>query len=119
MPRYGKKDKNLIGQIRRRIFQKFDNRAVNDRRRLIRYGLLALALIMFVSLFIGDTGFIRIGNLHLEKYQLEKANHQLLIELIDADMTRDRLKNDPRFIEYIARTRHFMSRPGEVIYRFK
>ncbi len=111
--------KNIIGSIRQRIFDKFDNTALNNRRRLAGLGLLAFALFMFLTLFTGNTGFVRITELHLEKRSLAKENHKLLIELIDADLTVNRLKTDPRYIEHIARTRHFMSRPGEVIYRFK
>ncbi len=51
--------------------------------------------------------------------ELKKENQQLLVKLIDADITKNRLRNDWNYIEYIARTKHLLSRPGEVIYRFK
>ncbi len=119
MARFQKNRNKLIGEIRQRIFDKFDNSARNNRRRLYRLVLAAFAVFLFVTLFIGDTGLIHIAQLHIEKKALKKENHQLLVKLIDADLIRNRLKNDPHFIEHIARTRHYMSRPGEVIYRFK
>lgn len=119
MPRFPKNRNKLIGEIRQRVFDKFDNSARTNRRRIYRLALAAFAVFMFVTLFVGDTGLFHIAQLRLEKRSLNKENHELLVKLIDADMIRDRLKNDPHFIEHIARTRHFMSRPGEVIYHFK
>jgi len=119
MQRFQKNRNKLISEIRQRVFDKFDDSAKNNRRRIYRLALAAFAVFMFVTLFVGDTGLIRIAGLHLEKQSLNKENHELLIKLIDADMIRDRLQNDPNFIEHVARTRHYMSRPGEVIYRFK
>jgi len=119
MPRFPKNRNKLIGEIRQRVFDKFDNSARTNRRRIYRLALAGFSVFLFVTLFIGDTGLFHITQMHLEKRSLKKENHELLVKLIDADMIRDRLKNDPHFIEHIARTRHFMSRPGEVIYRFK
>jgi cell division protein FtsB len=55
----------------------------------------------------------------MTKHQLKKENHLLLVKLVDAELTQRRLETDLNYIEYIARTKHFLSRPGEVIYRFR
>lgn len=82
--------------------------------------ILALAgLLLIYSFFSGATGFVHIAKLHIEKNRLISENQKLLAELVDAEITKKRLLNDKNFIEYIARTKHYLSRPGEVIYRFK
>ena len=69
--------------------------------------------------FFSDFSLLRYSKLRLEKSRLQKENRKLLMELIDADITRRRLENDAGFIEYISRTRHLLCRPGETIYRLK
>jgi len=82
--------------------------------------ILAAAGILFIYSFLsGAAGFIRIAELRFERSRLQKENQQLLAELVDCEITKKRLQNDDLFIEYIARTRHYLSRPGETIYRFK
>jgi cell division protein FtsB len=89
--------------------------------RRILFRLLVVLVLVFLgyAFFGGTNGFIHIAKLQMKKKELARENQELLVKLIDADITRSRLKNDLNYIEYIARTRHLLSRPGEVIYRFK
>ena len=113
--------KKLLEKIGEKISElfpgmKFSNKLRGRRPHLI----LAIAgLLLIYSFFTGATGFVRIAKLHLEKSQLEQEKQKLLAKLVDIEITKKRLQNDPQYIEFIARTRHFLSRPGETIYRFK
>jgi cell division protein FtsB len=108
------KDKNRSGGLF--PVPKQESRPLITKARLI---LAAAGLLFAYSIFSGATGFVQIAKLHLEKSRLEQDNQELLARLVDFEITRKRLQDDQLFIEYIARTRHFLSRPGEIIYRFK
>jgi len=101
------------------LMQRLSNSGNRIRRAMFR--ILAAAALIFLgyTFFGGAYGFMRIARLHAQKDRIMKANHQLLVKLITSDITRNRLENDLNYIEYIARTRHHFSRPGETIYRFK
>lgn len=111
----------LIDNIKTKVSELFPgikiSKKLKARKRPI---ILAIAgLLLIYSFFVGATGFVRIAKLHLEKNHLQQENQELLAKLVDVEITKKRLKNDPKYIEFIARTRHFLSRPGETIYRFK
>jgi cell division protein FtsB len=118
----------LIRKIKRRsshdtqgmpLSERLSNAGHRFRRGLFRATLVLTALFLLYTIFGGTYGFVRIARLETKKRQLAKENHLLLTRLIDADMTRQRLENDLNYIEYVARTQHYFTRPGEVIYRFK
>ena len=113
--------KKLLDKIKNRISELFPGVKLSNKLRGRRpHLILALAgLLLIYSFFTGATGFVRIARSHLEKNQLEQENQKLLAKLVDIEITKKRLQNDPKYIEFIARTRHFLSRPGETIYRFK
>ena len=113
--------KKLLDKIKSKISELFPGVKLSNKLRGRRpHLILALAgLILIYSFFTGATGFVRIAKLHFEKSQLEQENQKLLAKLVDIEITKKRLQNDPKYIEFIARTRHFLSRPGETIYRFK
>ena len=116
--RRGKK-KSFLQPIRQNLAKRLSNTDARFRRKLLRALVVFVGLFFIYSFFSGDYGFIRITRLHFEKSRLNRENHRLLVKLIDAELTQKRLIGDLNYIEYIARTRHYLSRPGEVIYRFK
>lgn len=67
----------------------------------------------------GTYSLPRIVRLEIEKGGLIDSNRELTVELIDAVRIRDLLRTDPTYIEHIARTRYFMVRPDETIYRYR
>ncbi len=89
------------------------------RRGMFRILLVAVLAFLVYAFFGGTYGFVRIAKIHNKINEINKANHELLVRLIDAEYDRMRLQNDLNYIEYIARTKHLFTRPGEVIYRFK
>jgi len=113
------KKKSLLEPIKQNLVGRLSNTDVRFRRKMLRILIVLVGIFLLYSFFSGSYGFIRIAKLHIQKKQLKEQNHMLLVKLVDAEMTRKRLQTDLRYIEYIARSQHYMSRPGEVIYRFK
>ena len=93
------------------------------RRSIVRYALFGFAAFVVYSFFAGPYGFFRISRLEERRESLIAENKQLLAAIVDADQRRQRLVDDPHYIEYIARTRYLMIRPpsrrhpGEILYR--
>jgi cell division protein FtsB len=118
MPRRVKKQPSLFAPAGN-LIKRLSNTDAQLRRKITRYGLLTIAVLLLYSFMSGTYGIPRIIRLELERKALVRANHDLLIELIDADRVRDMLRNDPHYIEYIARTRYYMAYPNETIYRYR
>jgi len=114
-----KKKKSLIAPIKQNLVDRLSNAGARHRRYLVRGLVVFVAVFLVWSFFSGDFGFIRIAKEHLKAHNLEKENQEILIKLVDSEQRIERLKTDYQYIEYIARTRHYLSRPGEVIYRFR
>lgn len=105
--------------IRQNLVQRLSNTDARLRRKVLRGLVIFVGLFLIYSFFSGTFGFIRIAKLHIEKNNLQKENHRLVVKLVTAETIRERLQSDMNYIEYIARTRHHLSRPGEIIYRLK
>lgn len=113
------KKKSFLQPITQNLKARLSNTDVRARRKILRILIVVVGAFMLYSSFAGPYGFVRIAKLHLQKHQLARSNHELLVNLVDAELTCRRLQSDTNHIEYIARTRHFFARPNEVIYRLK
>ncbi len=111
--------KKTLKNIRKNLTRRISETNLGTRRKLFRIAAVFVVVFLAYSFLGGNTGFIRIAKLHIEKHRLTEENHNLMVELIDAEMTSSRLQNDLDYIEFIARTRHLLSRSGEIIYRIK
>lgn len=89
------------------------------RRRVLRIGLWVMAGLFATSLLFGTYSVPRIVKLQLQKSALVESNRQLTTDLIDAVRIREMLHSDPYYIEQIARSRYYMVRPNEIIYRYR
>ncbi len=89
------------------------------RKRLIKGGLVILAVLFVWSCFDSEYGILRIAKLSMERNAIARANQRELVQLIDATRIRNLLKSDKGYIEFIARTRYHMAAPNETIYRFR
>ena len=111
--------KTLLDPLKQNIVKRLSDTNIRVRRKLL-LGLIAfIGLFLLYSFFSGSYGFVRIAQLHMKERQLKHDNHQLLVRLVDSEMTRKRLVDDMNYIEYIARTKHYFSRKGEIVYRIK
>ncbi len=89
------------------------------QKKLLKYGSWLLGIWFVYSLLVGTFSLPRIIRLELEQRELRSANRYLIIELIDATRIHRMLKDNPSYIEYVARTKYRMVRPQETVYRFR
>jgi cell division protein FtsB len=115
--RFRKSKKSVFAPFKQNVLNRLSNTDVRMRRNLLKALGAIVCIFLLWTFFSGDYGFIRMAKLHLKKRHLEKANHELLIKLITAEQTSKRLQSDYKYIEYIARTKHHLSKQGETIYR--
>ncbi len=110
---YKKKNplKPLVENVGSRLMQA-DSRF---RRSAVKWSALLFSVFVIYSFLAGPYGLFRIVRLQDKKAELITENRMLLVGIIDADMTRSRLTNDPHYIEYVARTRYLLARPGETL----
>lgn len=89
------------------------------KRRSVLFLLFFLAVAFTLTLLYSNQGFFHLKRLEAEKTKLESANHdikqenKLLLEKID------RIKNDPQYIEDLARKKLGLVKPNEMIYRLE
>ena len=79
----------------------------------------AVALLVFVGLGVyGWEGVIRLRQMRVQLETLERENATLRQQADRLSQTIDRLRNDPVYLERIAREEQGMVRPGETILKF-
>ena len=118
MPRRVKKKTSLLAPAGN-LIKKLSETDKRLRRRVLKISLWLLALTVAYSWTFGTYSVPRIVKLQLQKSALIDANRNLTADLVDAVRVRDMLRTDKDFIEQIARTRYYMIRPGETIYRYR
>ncbi|MBD3257732.1 hypothetical protein GF377_04810 [candidate division GN15 bacterium] len=118
MPRRIKKKPSLLAPAGN-LLRKLSDTNARLRRRVLTYSLWGLGILFVYGLTVGTYSLPRIVKLHLKKQALVESNRQLTAQLIDASREREMLRYDARYIEHIARTRYFMVKPDELIYRFR
>jgi cell division protein FtsB len=101
------------------FIKKISGTDARTRKKYVRWGLYFAALLFLYSTMVGTYSLPRIVRLELEKQSLIEANRREVVNLIDSERVRNMLRNDPRYIEWIARTQYHMVRPGETIYRYR
>ena len=79
----------------------------------------ALVLLLFVALAVyGWHGVVRLQQMHEQLQSLERENVALRREAERLVQVIDRLRNDPAYLERIAREERGMVRPGETVLKF-
>ncbi|MEW5994196.1 MAG: septum formation initiator family protein [Candidatus Zixiibacteriota bacterium] len=119
MPRRIKQSRSLLAPLAQNLARRLASADKRTRRKMIRYASWILALVFVYSLMAGTYSLPRIARLELERQALIRNNGQLSVELIDAARTKKLLLDDPAYIEYIARTKYYMARPDETVYRYR
>ncbi len=118
MPRRVKKNRSIFTPIAETFVNKLSSADRKFRQKLLRIVMIFLLVMFGYSLMSGTYGIPRIIKLELTKNSLEDSNRKLTAELLDAGRIRELLTSDSDYIEYIARTRFYMAKPNEIIYRF-
>ena len=77
----------------------------------------AIILLILVQLFVfRDEGLYSLLKLKQEVKDMEAHINRLEIEKAELESERDRLLNDPDYLERIARERFRMAKPGEKVF---
>ena len=118
MTRRVKQSKSFLAPLAENFLKKLSSTNDRFRRKMLRYGLWIVALLVVYSFMSGTYGIPRIVRLKLEKEALISENREFVAIIVDAERTRGMLKNDRDYIENIARTKYFMAYPNETIYRY-
>jgi cell division protein FtsB len=118
MPRRIRKKTSILAPAGN-LLRKLSDTDTRLRRRILKASLWVLGLAFAYSLMFGTYSIPRIARLTLQKRSLIETNRELTAQLVDADRMRDLLKSDREYIEYVARTKYFMVRPGETIFRYR
>ena len=117
MPRRIRRKRSVLAPIANSFVHKLSSTNTRTRKRVLRIGGWVIGLAFLYSLMSGNYGLPRIVRLELEHRQLVQANRRLAAELVDNERIRRKLQSDPAYIEYIARSKYFMVRPDETVYR--
>ncbi|MFQ6092357.1 MAG: septum formation initiator family protein [bacterium] len=92
--------------------------STSSAKKSIGRGLLLGAVLLLVYVFLlGDYGAYRIWKQKREIAQMEQAIEALHLRQQELKEEADLLKNDPEYIEKIAREEYGMIKRGEIIYR--
>lgn len=90
------------------------------QREKIVFMIVGIALLglMLVVLF-GDHGLLELRHMRAAQARLLQSNEQLTRENLQLYRNIDRMKNDPEFIESVARHELGMVRKDELIFKFE
>jgi cell division protein FtsB len=119
MPRRVKQSRSILGPLAENFLRRLASTDRRLRRKVVKYGSWVLGLLFCYSLMAGTYSLPRIARLELERRALITTNKKLTVKLVDAARIRRLLESDPGYIEYIARTKYRMARPGETIFRYR
>ena len=113
------KKKQTLGSLAQNIGRRLARSDSRLRRSIVRLSAFAFVGFVIYSFLAGPYGFFRLNRLESSRDELLEENRRLLVDIVDAEITRRRLKYDAHYQEYIARTRYLLARPGETIIRIK
>ncbi len=110
---------DLRKKVTRQLISRLVEYEHGFKRKTVRLGI-GFAVLYLIYLFCaGDYGLVRIHRLTNQHEELKAEYQALVAEAADYSYSLRRLKNDPHFVEWLARTRYGFSRPQETIYHLK
>jgi len=86
--------------------------------RLRVLGAVAAVLLTTAVGVYGVSGLVRVRAMHREIEAAEREIATLRLETERLTVIIDRLRNDPDYIEKLAREEHGLVRPGETVLKF-
>jgi len=85
---------------------------------LKRKTFLFISAALFLSLFtFNDLGLIKLYNLNSKKNEIRLEIDNLILQEIKLTNEIDRLLYDDDYIQYVAKTKYHLVKPGEKIYK--
>ena len=90
-----------------------------NKNKIALYIISFLSLFMLLFIIYGDNGYLEMQHLIKEKQKLLQKKKNVCQTNISFYSKINRLKQDPVFIENIARREHGLVMPDEMILQFK
>ena len=72
-----------------------------------------------MMLLFNDLGLVRMFELRSKRNLIRAEIEQIKLEISEKEEEKNRLENDPDYIEKIARENYRMVKPGEKVYRVR
>ena len=110
---------DLRKKVTRQLISRLSEHEHGFKRKTIRLGIYLAVLYVIYLFCAGDYGLFRIYRLTSERNDFLENYRATVAETIDYSYRLRRLRTDPHYIEWLARTRYGFSRPNEVIYHLK
>ncbi|MEZ5360509.1 MAG: septum formation initiator family protein [Candidatus Zixiibacteriota bacterium] len=109
-------EEKLTKKVTRQLISRLAEYEHGFKRKTSRI-VVCLGVLYLMYLFLaGDYGLLRIHRQIDERDHLKERFTQQVAEAADYKYRLTRIKTDPHYIEWLARTRYGYSRPGEIIY---
>jgi len=99
------------------FFDRMKQRFVQKKKVISRILILFVCAFLAYRFFAGPYGFIQIHSLVKEKKSLENQSRMLQAEIVDLEIEKNRLTDDPFYLEKQARERLGLIKEGEKVYR--
>ena len=85
-------------------------------KKHVKYFIIAIVgIVLLIIYFTGPRGTIRLWRVMNKKQDLEKEIRELETTKVELDSIKDRLENDPEYLEKIAREEYNMKKEGEKV----
>lgn len=92
---------------------------VNVKQNILIFVVILALFSMLLFIVFGDSGFSDLNQLKAERERLLKKNAELVQENLSLYREIERLKNDPAYVESVARKELGVIGKDEVIFKLK
>jgi len=92
-------------------------RHIRKKKHLRHLLYFVIALIIFAFFASGPRGAYQLARFLGQKKDLEKEIKQLEQDKKELQIVKDKLENDPEYIEKVAREKYKMKKEGEKVYQ--
>ena len=97
---------------------KYNNRKLAQTQKNFINGVILLICVTFTAIFLfGDHGLLQLYKLKAEKKKIQSNISELRKEREYLISEKNRLENDLKYIEKLAREKYRMAKPGERVYK--
>ena len=97
---------------------KYSNRKLAQTQKNFINGVVLLICATLVAIFLfGDHGLLKLYKLKIEKEKIQNNISELRKEREYLISEKNRLENDLKYIEKLAREKYRMAKPGERVYK--
>jgi cell division protein FtsL len=85
-------------------------------KKILRWIFAIIVLVILFVFLSGNRSLLKLYSLHLDKNKLQQQKENLLQQQDDLETEIDKLKNDPEYIEKVAREKYNMKKENEEVH---